>query len=62
GLSYLLSGWSITRDPTGIHYGFTHGFWLMDFLVEESVELIGATLMAAAAAAFYADIEHSLER
>jgi len=39
----------------GVHYGFTHGFWLMDFLVEETMELIGATLMAAAVAAFYAD-------
>ena len=29
-----------------------HGFWLMDYLVEESLELIGATLLAAAAAAF----------
>jgi len=27
-----------------------HGFWLMDYLVEESLELIGATLLAAAAA------------
>ncbi len=29
-----------------------HGFWLMDYLVEESIELIGATLLAATAAAF----------
>lgn len=29
-----------------------HGFWLMDYLVEESLELVGATLLAAAAAAF----------
>jgi len=32
-----------------------HGFWLMDYLVEESLELIGATLLAAAAAAFLRD-------
>ena len=29
-----------------------HGFWLMDYLMEESFELAGATLLAAAAAAF----------
>ncbi|WP_299316189.1 hypothetical protein [uncultured Halomonas sp.] len=29
--------------------GHSHYFWLMDFMVEESLELAGATLLAAAA-------------
>ncbi|MCG6659763.1 hypothetical protein HOP52_18600 [Halomonas campisalis] len=32
--------------------GHSHYFWLMDFLVEESLELAGATLLAAAALQF----------
>lgn len=30
----------------------SHGFWIMDYLVEESIELLAATCMAAAACAF----------
>lgn len=29
-----------------------HGFWIMDFLIEESIELAAATMMAAAAASY----------
>lgn len=35
--------------------GHSHYFWLMDFLIEESLELAGATLLAAAAVHFSAE-------